>query len=175
MLWEIGTAPATRKTRHHAALPGCRRHLRHRRADPGNRMHRPVEGRAASRPNQQLCHFDRAGALRRARDAFLNVGRGNFQCRRQFSLSSPSFINGGAALADTGNLVDVLEAVDPKIGTNKNDLIAKSKALCTNINASDSDGRLQADAEKTFTYGTWVPSDAEAQAIVGTVKAYGGC
>ena len=89
--------------------------------------------------------------------------------------AAPSFINGGAALADTGDLVDVLEAVDPKIGTNKNDLIAKSKALCANINASDSDSRLQADAEKTFTNGTWVPSDAEAQAIVGTVKAYGGC
>jgi hypothetical protein len=87
----------------------------------------------------------------------------------------PSFVNGGAALADTGNLVYVLEAVNPKIGTSKDDLVAKSKALCGHIAANESEGQLEADAAKGFTNGPWVPSDSEAQAIVGTVKAYGGC
>ena len=91
------------------------------------------------------------------------------------SPAGPSFINGGAALADTGNLVYVLEAVNPKVGTNKDDLIAKSKALCVHINAHESAGQLTADAAKGFTNGAYVPSDGEAEAIVGTVKAYAGC
>jgi hypothetical protein len=88
---------------------------------------------------------------------------------------SPSFVNGGAALADTGNLVYVLEAVNPRIGTNKDDLVAKSKALCVHVNANEPEGQLESDAAKGFTNGAWVPSDLEAQAIVGTVKAYAGC
>jgi hypothetical protein len=87
----------------------------------------------------------------------------------------PSFINGGAALADTTILVTVLEAVNPKVGTDKDDLVAKSKALCAKVNANESESQLEADAAKGFTNGSWVPSDSEAQAIVATVKAYGGC
>lgn len=84
-------------------------------------------------------------------------------------------MNGGAALADSSTLVTVLEAVNPKIGTSKDDLIAKSKALCGHIDANETASQLDADAAKEFTNGSWVPSDGEAQAIVGTVKAYGGC
>ncbi len=87
----------------------------------------------------------------------------------------PSFVTGGSALADTGTLITVLEAVNPKIGTDKNDLVAKSKALCARINSSETESQLESDASKGFTNGSWVPSDSEAQAIVGTVKAYGGC
>jgi hypothetical protein len=87
----------------------------------------------------------------------------------------PSFIKGGAALANSSVLVQVLEAVNPKIGTDQDDLIAKSKALCTHVNANESESQLEADAAKGFTNGSWVPGDLEAEAIVGTVKAYGGC
>jgi hypothetical protein len=91
------------------------------------------------------------------------------------SSAGPSFVSGGAALANTDALVTVLEAVNPKVGTSKDDLVAKSKALCTKLNANESEAQLEADAAKGFTNGSWVPSDSEAQAIVGTVKAYGGC
>lgn len=87
----------------------------------------------------------------------------------------PSFANGGSVLADTGHLVYVLKAVNPKIGTNKDDLVAKTKALCAHVNADESESQLEGEAAKGFTKGAWVPSQPEAQAIVGTVKAYGGC
>src|SRR3954453_22755778 len=93
---------------------------------------------------------------------------------RHSSSGGPSFVNGGAALANTGNLIAVLEAVNPKIGTNKDDLVAKSKALCAHIRANESATQLAADAAKGFTNGSWVPSDSEGVAIVGTVRAYGG-
>ncbi len=88
---------------------------------------------------------------------------------------NPSFVNGGSALADSGHLIYVLEAVNPKIGTNKADLIAKSKALCAHVDAKESESQLETAATKGFTNGSWVPSHLEAQAIVGTVKAYAGC
>ena len=88
---------------------------------------------------------------------------------------SPSFVNGGSALADSDTLVFVLEAVNPKIDTSKDDLVAKSKALCAHVNAKESESQLETDASTGFTNGAWVPSSSEAQAIVGTVKAYGGC
>ena len=87
----------------------------------------------------------------------------------------PSFANGGSALADSGHLIYVLEAVNPKIGTSKADLAAKSKALCAHGNAKESESQLETAAAKGFTNGSWVPSHLEAQAIVGTVKAYAGC
>ena len=89
--------------------------------------------------------------------------------------TGPSFVSGGSALADDGHLIYVLEAVNPEIGTNKDDLIAKSKTLCSHINANESEDQLETNASKLFKNGSWVASEPEAQAFVGTVKAYANC